>query len=175
MATQAQSSGSLPWWCVILIGRRPKRTLVRIAVLVTACFVLFRFVLAPVRIQGPSMLPTYRSGQVRFINRLAYRFHEPRRGDVVAIKYSDLGKRVMLLKRIVGLPGETVAFQGGRLVIDGQTVEEPYVRYSCDWEMPPEADLPDEFYVVGDNRSMPRQYHEQGRAKRQRIIGKLLL
>ncbi len=127
----------LPWWCMALIGRRPKRTLVRIGVLVTVCFVLFRFVLAPIRIEGPSMLPTYRKGQVHMINRLAYRFHEPRRGDVVAIKYA--GEHVMLLKRIVGLPGETVAFQGGRLLINGQMVEEPYVRYSCDWEMPPVA------------------------------------
>jgi signal peptidase I len=173
MATQAESSASLPWWCIVLIGRRPKRTLVRIGVLVTVCFVLFKFVLAPVRIEGPSMLPTYRRGQVHLINRLAYRSHEPRRGDVVAIEYS--GEHVMLLKRIVGLPGETVAFEGGRLLINGQAVEEPYVRYSCDWEMPPKVDLPDEFYVVGDNRSMPQDDHYEGRAKRERILGKLLL
>ena len=70
MPTQADSSASLPWWCIVLIGRRPKRTLVRIGVLVAVCFVLFRFVLAPVRIQGPSMLPTCRRGQVRMVNRL---------------------------------------------------------------------------------------------------------
>jgi len=173
MATQAQSSASLPWWCVVLIGRRPKRTLVRIVVLVSVCFVLFKFVLAPIRLQGPSMLPTYREGQIHVINRLAYRFHEPRRGDVVAIKYA--GEHVMLLKRIVGLPGETVAFEGGRLWVNGQRVEEPYVRYSCDWETPPEAVHFDEFYVVGDNRSMPPEYHEHGGAKREKILGKLWL
>jgi signal peptidase I len=173
MATQAQSPAALPWWCVILIGRRPKRTLVRIGVLVGVCFVLFKFVLAPVVIRGPSMLPTYRNGQVHVINRLAYRLHEPRRGDVVAIKYS--GEHAMLLKRIVGLPGETVAFRRGRLSIDGQTVEEPYVRYSCNWDMLPVPVGPDEFYVVGDNRSMPWEYHKQGRSERRRILGRLLL
>jgi signal peptidase I len=173
MATQAGSSASLPWWWVVIIGRRPKRTLVRIAVLVSVCFVLCKFVLAPIVIQGPSMLPTCRNGQVHAINRLAYRFHEPQRGDIVAIKLA--GEHTMYLKRIVGLPGETVAFQGGRLLINGQTVEEPYVRYPWDWEMPPEAVGPDEFYVVGDNRSMARDYHLQGRAKRERILGKLLL
>lgn len=175
MPTQAESSASLPWWCIVLIGRRPKRTLVRIGVLVAVCFVLFRFVLAPVRIQGPSMLPTCRRGQVRMVNRLAYRFHEPRRGDIVAIKFSDSGESVMLLKRIVGLPGESVAFQEGRLLINGKIVEEPYLRYSCDWQMPPVPVGPDEFYVVGDNRSMPREYHEQGRCKRERILGRLWL
>ena len=103
MATQAQGSASLPWWCIVLIGRRPKRTLVRIGVLVSVSFVLFRFVLAPIRILGPSMLPTYRKGQVHVINRLAYLFHEPRRGDVVAIKYT--GEHVMRLKRIIRFMG----------------------------------------------------------------------
>jgi signal peptidase I len=173
MATQAQSSASLPWWCVILVGRRPKRTLARIAVLVSVCFVLFRFVLAPIRLQGPSMLPTYREGQIHVINRLAYRFHEPRRGDVVAIKYA--GEHLLLLKRIVGLPGETVSFEGGRLRVNGQSIEEPYVRYPCNWEMPPVAVGSDEFYVVGDNRSMGWEFHEKGRSQRERILGKLWL
>ncbi|MGO8678706.1 MAG: signal peptidase I [Limisphaerales bacterium] len=173
MATQTQSSASLPWWCIVLIGRRPKRTLVRIAVLVSVTFVLFRFVLAPIRVLGPSMLPTYRMGQVHVINRLAYCFHEPRRGDVVAIKYT--GEHVMRLKRILGLPGETVAFEGGCLLINGRRLEEPYVRYSCDWEKPTVEVHLDEVYVVGDNRSMPREFHDEGCAQRARILGKLLL
>ncbi len=173
MATQAEGPSSLPWWCIPLIGRRPKRTLVRIVVLVAVCFVVFRFVLAPVRLEGPSMLPTYHSGAVHVVNRLAYRFHEPRRGDVVAIKYA--GEHVMLLKRIVGMPGETVSFHGGRLMIDGQEMDEPYLRLSCDWEKPPETNGPDEYYVVGDNRSMPFRFHEQGQSKRWRIFGKLWL
>lgn len=173
MGNQAEGPARLPWWCIALVGRRPKRTLVRIVVLVVVVFVVFGFVLAPVRLQGPSMLPTYHSGAIHVINRLAFRFHEPQRGDVVAIKYS--GEHIMLLKRIVGLPGETVAFQGGRLLINGQPMDEPYVRLPCDWNKPPETVGPDEFYVVGDNRSMPWQYHDQGRSKRFRVFGKLLL
>jgi signal peptidase I len=144
-------------------------------VLVGVCFVLFRYVLAPIRIEGPSMLPTYRRGQIHVINRLAYRFHEPRRGDVVAIKYSSRGESVMLLKRIVGLPGETVAFDQGHLLINGRSVEEPYVRYACEWHEEPKEVLFNEVYVVGDNRSMPPEYHDHGRSERKRILGKLLL
>ena len=55
------------------------------------------------------MLPTYRDHGVNFVNRLAYVFHEPRRGDVVAIR-TLAGEHVMYMKRIVGLPGETVTF-----------------------------------------------------------------
>jgi signal peptidase I len=142
-------------------------------VLVGVCFVLFRYVLAPIRVEGPSMLPTYRRGQIHVINRLAYRFHEPRRGDVVAIMIT--GKDVMLLKRIVGLPGETVAFEQGHLLINGRSVEEPYVQYACNWQEEPKEVLFNEVYVVGDNRSMPPDYHEHGRSERRRILGKLLL
>jgi hypothetical protein len=54
-------------------------------------------------------------------------------------------------------------------------MEEPYVRFNCDWEKPPVAVGPDEYYVVGDNRSMPWRYHDQGCSKRWRIFGRLLL
>jgi len=176
MATQGQTPELRSWWLIVLIGRRPRRTLARIAVLVIVCVLVFKFVLVPVRIQGPSMLPTCRENQIHLVNRLAYGFHAPRRGDVVAIQMIQMaGQHVMLLKRIVGLPGETVAFHDGRLFINGQMLDEPYVRYSCDWEMKPVTVGPDWYYVVGDNRSMAWADHHQGRAPRERIVGKLLL
>ena len=58
-------------------------TLLRIVVLVVTCFVVFRFVLLPIRVDGGSMLPTYKEHGINVINRVAYLFHEPRRGDVV--------------------------------------------------------------------------------------------
>ena len=82
-------------------------------------FVVFKFVLLPIRVEGGSMLPTYQDRSVNFVNRLAYLFHEPRRGDVVAIGLLA-GEHVMYMKRVVGLPGETVAFHKGHLYINGQ-------------------------------------------------------
>src|SRR5271165_6880667 len=98
-------SSAPAWWRIMLLGRRPKRTLARIAILVSVCFVVFCFVLRPVRIEGISMFPTYREHRINFINRLAYLFHEPRRGDVVGVRFLA-GPHVMYLKRIIGLPGE---------------------------------------------------------------------
>src|SRR5882762_2152412 len=94
----------VPWWQAILWGRRPERTAVRILVLVVVTFVLFKLILIPVRVEGPSMLPTYHTGQINFINRLAYLRHEPRRGDVIGVRFS--GESRLLMKRIVALPGE---------------------------------------------------------------------
>ena len=174
MGTNADTAQPPSWLVRLLIGRKPKRTLARIAALVVVCFVVFKFVLLPIRVEGGSMLPTYRERGVNFVNRLAYLFHEPRRGDVVAIRLLA-GEHVLYMKRIVGLPGETVAFHQGRLHINGQPLDEPYVKLPGDWERPPEKVGPDHYYVVGDNRDMPWQGHTQGRARRELIIGKILL
>jgi len=170
----SEKASTEPSWArIILIGRNPAWTLVRIIVLVTLTFAVSKFVLIPIRVEGVSMLPTYRQGRINFVNALAYRSREPQRGDVISIRMA--GMRVMLMKRVVGLPGEVIAFRNGQLWIDGKPVDEPYLKYPCNWQMDPEQVGPDEFYVVGDNRSMPQADHTQGLAKRQRIVGKVLL
>ena len=119
------------------------------------------------------MLPTYKERSVNFVNHLAYLWHEPRRGDVIGIRLA--GPHVMYMKRIIGLPGETVAFVKGRVLINGEVLDEPYKKYDCDWNLPPVKLGADEYFVVGDNRTVPPQYHVHGVASRDRIIGKLLL
>ena len=119
------------------------------------------------------MMPNYKENRVNFVNRLAFVFLPPRRGDVVAIRTSGIS--IMYMKRIIGLPGETVAFHRGHTFINGNLLEEPYLKYRCDWELPPKTLGPDEYYFVGDNRSMPAVDHTQGVAARPRIVGKVLL
>ena len=156
-----------------LIGRHPKRTLVRMAILLGTCVAGAKFVLLPIQVQGESMLPTYRSNRWNFVNRLAYVLHEPRRGDVVAIRTS--GYSIMYMKRIIGLPGETVAFHQGHAVINGEVLDEPYLKFESNWEHKPRTLGPRQYYCVGDNRSMPQEDHTEGMAERARIVGKLLL
>jgi signal peptidase I len=171
--TSDENAPSVGWAQRVLIGKDPRRTLLRIAILAVVSFVVSKFVLLPIRVEGISMEPTYRDHRVNFVNRLAYEFHEPRRGDIVAIRTSD--EHIMYLKRIIGLPGETVAFHNHHAVINGQMLDEPYVKHWADWERPPEPVGPDEYYVVGDNRSMDWDEHTQGLAKRERIVGKIFL
>jgi len=157
----------------MLIGRNPAHTLIRIIMLVVTCAVLRWFVLWPIRVQGPSMMPTYHQNQISVVNHLAYRWADPKRGDVVAIRFS--GPSILLMKRVVGLPGETVAFNNGRLLINGEELAEPYVKNPCHWNMSPEKLDPDAYFVVGDNRVMRIEDHEFGSASRGRIMGKVLL
>jgi len=172
--TSANAPSTRPHWLqVMLLGRRPKVTLIRLAVLVAMCFVTFKFILVPIRIEGISMLPTCRDQQFNCVNRLAYLRHEPQRGDIVSVRLA--GRSIMFMKRIIGVPSETVEFRQGHAYINGRLLEEPYLKFPCNWEHAPIQCGTNEFYVVGDNRSMPFNEHTQGRAERGRIFGKLFL
>ena len=102
---------NVPSWARFIVGRNPAWTIVRIAVVVVAAFVLFKFVLVPIQVTGNSMAPTYNHGAVRFVNKLAYLSSEPQRGDVVAVRFE--GREVLLLKRVVGVPGDTIEVREG--------------------------------------------------------------
>ena len=161
----------MSWWQTILIGRNPRRTLWRAGGLALVCTVVFQFVLRPAVLDGPSMEPTVPSRGLRFINLLAYRVGEPRRGDIVAVRMS--GQRMFYLKRILGLPGETIELRDGALVIDGQEIPEPYLAERGDWTMAPRVLGPDEYWVAGDNRAMPMAGHKLGATRRRFIAGRL--
>jgi signal peptidase I len=81
----------------------------------------------------------------------------------------------MLMKRIIGLPGETVLFRHGRVFVNDVVLEEPYLKNPCDWERVPDTLGPNEYFVVGDNRSMPIEDHRFGKTEDFRIVGKVVL
>jgi signal peptidase I len=168
----ANGPGSRSRLSIFLIGRNWKFTLVRAVIWGIATIIIFPHLLVRVQVVGPSMLPTCPEYSKHWINRCAYLWHEPQRGDIVAIRLAGIHE--MLLKRIVALPGESIAFSDGRILINGTVLSEPYETNSCDWEQSPVALTNGEYYVVGDNRTMPAQDHYHGICSRARIIGRLL-
>lgn len=80
----------------------------------------------------------------------------------------------MLLKRIVALAGETVEFRKGLLYVNGNLLEEPYVQYRSDWQLPPRTIAPGHLYVVGDNRGTSMARHQFGEVNINRIVGGVL-
>ena len=143
----------------------------RLGITIVLAVVVFKFLLVPCVISGASMEPTVHSSGFTFCWRGSFWFREPRRGDVVIIKYDN---NIYFLKRIVGLPGESVSFRDGKLYINGQILDEPYVKYSSDWNMSPVKVGENEFYVVGDNRSMHIAQHQKGSVRAARILGKMV-
>jgi len=159
---------NLPRW---LAGKNPRRTAVRAAILIAAAYLVFGYILLPVRGAGVSMRPTIDSGDLIFINRLTYRFREPRRGDVVAVRMA--GRSVVYVKRLVALPGERLKIDAGALSVNGEWINEPYARKRDDWWLGEATLGADEYFVVGDNRTMPMHLHDMGTVSRARLIGPL--
>lgn len=158
----------------LILGGNLRRTLIRAGILAVLTILVFRFVLAPLRLDGTSMEPTYSHGQIAVANRLAYVNSGPERGDVVAVRMRNSGRSIFLLKRVVGLPGESVGFQDGKVSIDGVPLEENYLTYESDWHRAPVLCEANEYFVVGDNRSMQIEQHTFGRTTLSRIVGKVI-
>ncbi len=146
-----------------------KKSRLRLLAVALSAYLLFGHLLIPLRIQGQSMEPTYMDGGFNFCWRLHYLFSQPQRGDVIAIRFA--GRRIMLLKRIVALAGETVEFRNGVLFVNHKKVNEPYVRYPSAWNLQPRQVAPGNVYVIGDNRSVPIDRHHFGQVAEKRIVG----
>lgn len=115
------------------------------------------------------MAPTFADGGLTFCWRLKYIFNTPRRHDIVVVRLA--GSKVLLLKRVVALPGERVAFKKGQLLINDAPLEEPYVRFRRDWHLTARVVKPGYVYLVGDNRGVPIDQHDFGQTPIKRIIG----
>lgn len=148
------------------------RKLIRLAVVAVATFFVFTFVVSVAVVDGESMDQTYRDGGFTLINRLSYWRRPPARGEVVAIKLA--GRQLMFLKRIVGLPGETVEIRAGQVLIDGLLLTEPYLTAPWPWALPPRALTDGEYFVIGDNRRQPIEQHFFGRVDIGQIVGRAL-
>src|SRR4029453_4876198 len=128
---------------------------------------------ARVRVDGFSMRPTLQDGEYILVNKLAYKFSEPKRGDIIVFIF-PVNPEEDLIKRIIGVPGDTVAVQDGVLTVNGAVVDEPYINappaYNGSWQVP-EGNL----FVLGDNRNDSRDSHQWGLLPVENVIGRSVL
>jgi len=137
------------------------------------------FVAQPFVVEGESMHPTFESADYLIVDELTYRFQEPARGDVIIFRYPN-NPKVFYIKRIIGLPGESVHIDRGRVSItrtDGSTLSltEPYIvtedaTYTEDMVLGT-----DQFFVMGDNRPKSSDSRIWGPLPRKDIIGRAFL
>ena len=133
-----------------IFGPRPQRTLFRVLIWCVLTVTFFHQLLVPIQIIGSSMSPTYRNGSLNLVNRMSYtKKHPPHRGDVIALNVDG----ELLLKRIVALPGETVAIIDGAILIDGHRLADGFSMKFIPWEMDSVSLREEEYFVIGDNRS----------------------
>ena len=126
-----------------------------------------------VRVDGFSMNPTLQDGEYILVNRLAYKIGNPVRGDIVVFSF-PMDPRQDLIKRVIGLPGESISVQDGKVMINGVPLEEPYIAappiYNGTWEVP-EGQL----FVLGDNRNESKDSHEWGLLPVENVVGRAIL
>lgn len=161
------SHGSALDWERRLLGSQPKKALFRAFLIVLIGSALMESVVMPLRVGGESMQPTFESSEWLVADRLTYRFSEPKRGDVVAIRTHEAN--VTILKRIIAGPGDSVTMDDGRLSVNGVWIDEPYAATEDGWSMTGISMGRDEYWVVGDNRSVSAF----GKIHRGHIIGKI--
>jgi len=124
-------------------------------------------------IEGPSMQPNLYSGFAILTEKITYRLHEPQRGDVVTLNLP--GEKVPLVKRVMGLPGETVAVRGGHLLVDGAPLSEPWVSYWGGPDYAPTRVPAGHVFVLGDNRGDSRDSRSFGPVPYSAIRGHVVL
>jgi signal peptidase I len=147
--------------------------LLQTVVVATIIFLAVNLVTARIRVEGSSMEPSLHDGELVVVNRLAYRWGAPQRGDIVVFHFPlDPDRR--FIKRVIGLPGEHVVVGDGQVTVDGVRLDEPYIaaspRYSGEWEI-----QPGQLFVLGDNRNNSSDSQTWGPVPLDQLIGKAWL
>jgi signal peptidase I len=140
---------------------------------VVVSFLIITFLYQPVRVEGTSMAPQLHDQDRLFINKFAYQFENIDRDDVVVFYYPrDTQKSY--IKRVIGLPGDTIRIVDGDVFVNGKAITEPYVpaRYR-DLRSMDEIRVPEgEYFVMGDHRSISSDSRDFGSVERSLIYGK---
>ena len=133
------------------------------------------FVGQATRVEGQSMEPSLHTDQRLVVEKVSYRFHGPQRFDVVVLRLPSQGEE-LLIKRVIGLPGETVEFKNGRVYINGEQLDEPF---TVDETRPGRNGTvtvpPLHVYVLGDNRDRSNDSRSFGPVPIDNVVGRAWL
>ena len=129
------------------------------------------FLAQATRVYGQSMEPNLHSDQRLVVEKLSYTFHEPQRGDIIILNVPRAGSG-LLIKRVIGLPGEKVEIKGGRVYINEQAVEESYLSNQAQRDMKAIVVPPKHVFVLGDNRGFSNDSRSFGAVPLDNIVGR---
>lgn len=129
------------------------------------------FMAQATRVYGQSMEPSLHTDQRLIVEKLSYHLHPPRRGDVVVLKLHHDNSE-LLIKRVIGLPGEEIEIKEGRVFINGKPLEEPYLNQFTAGQMAPQMVPPLHVFVLGDNRGFSNDSRSFGMVDFSDIVGR---
>jgi len=133
-------------------------------------FLAINTISARIRVESISMQPTLYDGDFVVVNKLAYKFGEPKLGDVIVFQYPRDPEQEYI-KRVIGLPGDQVVVSNKQVIVNGQILDEPYIAappvYESSWTVTEDA-----LFVLGDNRNNSSDSHNWGLVPLKNIVGK---
>ncbi len=151
------------------------RDMFEVVLLVATIYTMVNLATARAVVEGQSMQPNFDTGQLVIVNRMAYFFATPSRGDVIVL-HNPAKHDEDFIKRVVGLPGEYIQIKEGRVYANGTLLEEPYIaefcKIGCDGAWPIG---PNQYFVLGDNRAHSHDSHVFGPIDRALIVGQAWL
>ena len=137
------------------------------------------FVFEIARVEGPSMQPTLHTDQRVYVDKLTYKFRAPRRGEIIVCFYDEYSghswKGPTYIKRVIGLPGETIAIKDGQIYINNKLYDDPYYDGRMPFDIEAKKIPADSVFVMGDNRENSRDSTDLetvGPIERKFIIGR---
>lgn len=150
------------------------KTLLTYLFIILIVIVIRIFFIDPVRVDGRSMNTTLENGQIMLLNKIVYKRSDIKRFDIVVIKENNK----YIVKRVIGLPGETISYKDNVLYINGSRVADPYAKTKTDDFSITDVGhtkIPgDTYFVMGDNRedSLDSRYPQVGVIKKEQILGR---
>lgn len=157
--------------------RRETKELIRFIIIAGLIIIPFRiFIAQPFIVNGASMNPTFETNQYLIVDQLSYRTHDPERGDVIIFRF-PLNPKDFYIKRVIGLPGETVTIQGSAVYIqevgkeESYKLEEPYIAFTSNNSLSVTLG-DDEYFVMGDNRPNSSDSRHWGVLPREFVVGR---
>lgn len=149
-----------------------------IAIALVLAFIIRTFIAEPRYIPSDSMLPTLEQGDRLVIEKVSYRFHPPKPGDIVVFQPPEqlqergYGKDQAFIKRVIGTAGDTVAVRDGVVYINDRPRDEPYILDPPDYTLLPVQVPGDRLFVMGDNRDNSNDSHVWGFLPTENVIGR---
>lgn len=151
------------------------RELVETLILTVAIFLVVKVAIQNFRVDGLSMLPNLHNGEYILVNKVDYALGAPKRGDIVVFRAVPAGEPTKdFIKRVIGLPGETVAVRNNTVYINGKALKEPYKHLPSNYTFGPRKVPAGEYFVLGDHRGDSDDSHMWASTwlPRKDIIGK---
>lgn len=123
-------------------------------------------------VNGSSMEPDLNDGQRIVVNKAVYYLQEPQRGDIIVFHPPHNPRATPFIKRVIGLPGDTVEIKKGIVYINGYPLEEPYIKEEPTYTLSEKNITQNNYFVLGDNRNNTSDSHIWGNVPRPNIVGK---